>query len=279
MSRDDFTRSTIDILGKRVGYLCSNPECRRPTIGANENINKVTIIGIAAHITAASPRGPRYDSTINEEQRRHIENGIWLCGNCATLIDKDKKKYTVDILREWKQAAEMESQQRLASIPIPNIQLRPILEADLISKTKIRMNTGYSMKNPITMQDGFQAMDITNSPVIHWLLGWNFILTIYNNSETPAFNIKIESIGTEHFTELDKLSTINNLPPLKNIDLRAKYENRVESDYHLANQIIEKEIPKKFSKLKLKISYADTNRNTYYTDVEFRKNRICNKLY
>ncbi len=279
MSRDAFTKFTVDMLGKRAGYLCSNPDCRRPTIGANEEKNKATIIGIAAHITAASSGGPRYDSSIDEEQRKHIENGIWLCSNCATLIDKDEKKYTVDLLRDWKQTAEMESRQKLAVMPTPRAQLRPVLEADLISKSKIRMNTGYSMKNPIVIRDGIQVMDITKSPIIHWVLGWKFILTIYNNSETPAFNIKIESVGTEHFTELDRLSNINNIPPLQNIDLRAKFEDRVESDYRIANQIIENKIPEKFCKLRLKISYSDTNKNMYYTDVEFSGDEIRNRLY
>ncbi len=56
-NRDDFSRTTTDILAKRVGYLCSNPDCRNATIGANQKEYKSTSIGIAAHITAASPGG------------------------------------------------------------------------------------------------------------------------------------------------------------------------------------------------------------------------------
>jgi hypothetical protein len=98
-NRDDFSSVIKDVLAKRVGYLCSN--CRQPTVGANEIPNKATSIGIAAHITAAAPGGPRYNADLITEERRDIGNGIWLCGNCSILIDKDPLKYSVDILYEW----------------------------------------------------------------------------------------------------------------------------------------------------------------------------------
>lgn len=53
MNRDNFTKSTTEILAKRVSYICSNPNCKRVTIGSNEDGAKATSIGIAAHITAA----------------------------------------------------------------------------------------------------------------------------------------------------------------------------------------------------------------------------------
>ena len=111
--RDNFTSKTKEILAKRVGYLCSNPNCRKLTVGAHELEDKSTSIGIAAHITAASEGGPRYDATITKEQRIHIDNGIWLCSNCATLIDKDPENYSIDLLKEWKSLAERESLERL----------------------------------------------------------------------------------------------------------------------------------------------------------------------
>lgn len=33
MARDDFTEATKKLLAKRVGYICSNPFCRRVTVG------------------------------------------------------------------------------------------------------------------------------------------------------------------------------------------------------------------------------------------------------
>ena len=71
--RDDFTKKTIDLLGKRVAFHCSNPDCRKITIGPNEEKEKATIIGIAAHITAASSDGPRYNSELSEEEQWSIQ--------------------------------------------------------------------------------------------------------------------------------------------------------------------------------------------------------------
>jgi hypothetical protein len=46
-------------------------------------------IGEAAHISAAAPGGPRFDGSMTPEQRRHCDNGIWMCSNHAFLIDED----------------------------------------------------------------------------------------------------------------------------------------------------------------------------------------------
>jgi hypothetical protein len=111
--RDNFSRKTVGLLGKRAAYRCSNPECRILTVGAHEFPNKATIIGFASHITAAAPSGPRYDYSLSQEQRKSIDNGIWLCGNCSSLIDKDEFKYNVKLLNTWKAQIENETAEEL----------------------------------------------------------------------------------------------------------------------------------------------------------------------
>jgi hypothetical protein len=106
LARDDFSRSAIDRLAKRVGMKCSCPECRQPTSGPDAN-NGVTNIGVAAHITAASPGGTRYDESLTSGQRADINNGIWLCQTHAKLIDDDELTYTPMVLRDWKAEAEI----------------------------------------------------------------------------------------------------------------------------------------------------------------------------
>lgn len=104
--RDDFSVSGKDELAKRVGFLCSNPACRQPTSGPQETERGTVNIGVAAHITAASRGGKRYDESLAPPERASIENGIWLCQTCAKLIDSDDGRYTVAKLREWKLDAE-----------------------------------------------------------------------------------------------------------------------------------------------------------------------------
>ena len=93
-------------MAKRVGFLCSNPTCQKLTVGPNSNHVKHSNIGVAAHITAASEGGPRFNSELTVDQRKSINNGIWLCQTCSKLIDCDPQVYTTEILNAWKTQAE-----------------------------------------------------------------------------------------------------------------------------------------------------------------------------
>lgn len=104
--RDDFSQKTKSLLSRRAGFACSNPECRHITDGPAKGAQIAVSIGEAAHITAAAPGGPRYDATMTSEERASYENGIWLCRNCAALIDRDEHYYTTTILHQWKEEAE-----------------------------------------------------------------------------------------------------------------------------------------------------------------------------
>lgn len=104
--RDEFPEKVIQVLQKRAGNHCSNPDCRRLTSGPNRDNAKATSIGVAAHITAAARGGPRYDESLTSEQRRSIRNGIWLCQSCARLIDVDTSEYPDEKLCAWKTEAE-----------------------------------------------------------------------------------------------------------------------------------------------------------------------------
>lgn len=104
--RDDFSAGTKELLARRVGFACSNPECRQATSGPQADPAGSVNIGVAAHISAASPGGPRYEADLSAEQRTDSSNGIWLCQTCAKLIDNDPIRFTRVVLEGWKRAAE-----------------------------------------------------------------------------------------------------------------------------------------------------------------------------
>ncbi len=107
--RDDFSTNIKNVLAQRVSCKCSNPDCCASTSGPQVNSSKAVNIGVAAHITAASPGGPRYDPQLTSEQRQHPDNGIWLCQSCSKLIDSDEPAYPIELLQGWKLQAEAQA--------------------------------------------------------------------------------------------------------------------------------------------------------------------------
>ena len=129
--RDDFSAKTKDNLARRVGFRCSNPDCRKTTSGpSDEDQNKHISIGVAAHICAASQGGPRYDKTMSPEERASFDNGIWLCQSCAKMIDDDTKHFSIERLRVWKSTAEQLALVELKSNPLSqaNIEDKEIIK-------------------------------------------------------------------------------------------------------------------------------------------------------
>ena len=117
--RDDFSAPIKTLLAKRTGFLCSNPECQQPTSGPQMDPNKAINIGVASHITAAAPGGPRYEPSLTPTQRSSAENGIWLCQTCGKLVDNDAVYYPVEKLRAWKSSAEESARRRLETRTAP----------------------------------------------------------------------------------------------------------------------------------------------------------------
>jgi len=106
--RDEFSIKVRDALAKRASYICSNPACRSITVAAAaSDPEKFLFLGKAAHITAAAPKGPRYDPALTDAQRAGVENGIFLCSGCADVIDKNGgADFSADLLHSWKAAHE-----------------------------------------------------------------------------------------------------------------------------------------------------------------------------
>jgi hypothetical protein len=135
------------------------PGCGQPTSGPRSDPDDVINIGVAAHITAASEGGPRFDKHLSKEQRQAIANGIWLCQNCAKTIDNDATHYTVGLLHDWKRVAEEKAR---AAIDSPGQSLafnlespRQAVEQELRSFRHLLQAASQTMLGwPATLTDG-----------------------------------------------------------------------------------------------------------------------------
>jgi hypothetical protein len=158
--RDEFSLQIKDILSKRVGLRCSNPDCRALTTGPNTVKDKTTNIGVAAHVTAASIKGPRYNASMKLNERSSIENGIWLCQSCAKLIDSDTYKYTVELIQGWKFEAEKETDLELKkvrrSIPSNGFDKIFTLMPLLINEIKADIGANPLLREFIVQRKGWQ---------------------------------------------------------------------------------------------------------------------------
>lgn len=170
MREADFSEHIKTVLCERVGGRCSNPDCKRETLGPHREGDKRLSIGEAAHISAASPEGPRYDARMTKEERESIHNGIWLCSNCHKLIDKNWKEYPTEELKKWKTIAEYEQELRqkgkeivsfqsmqierkkeaLKLVKYANDNLHDVLE---YSYKYWKMNFAKSFSDPIDLQN------------------------------------------------------------------------------------------------------------------------------
>ncbi|WP_277812024.1 hypothetical protein [Chromohalobacter canadensis] len=113
-NRDNFIPSVKKTMAERVAWRCSFPDCGVITIGPKMGDDSKSInLGEAAHIHAASPEGPRYDALMSSEQRKAIQNGIWMCRSHATFIDADFTEFSPETLRLWKSQAEEQAYSNL----------------------------------------------------------------------------------------------------------------------------------------------------------------------
>ena len=154
-SRDDFPEHIKVKVAKRASYFCSNPDCRCITIApSSEDSEKFIYIGEAGHIYPASRGGPRDDPSITSEQRKSIENAIFLCGSCANMIDKNNGlDYPVNILEEWKKSHEEWVKNNLNKKPNSAIT---IINGTIKARGKKKV-TGLKTKKPTIIKPGTQV--------------------------------------------------------------------------------------------------------------------------
>jgi WD40 repeat protein len=187
--RDDFSLNTIKIMAARAGYRCSNPRCKQPTSGPRVDKTASVNIGVGAHITAASSGGPRFDSSLTSEQRRSVDNGIWLCQNCAKLIDNDEQRFSTSLLHAWKQRAEADA---LAELKAALETGRPRFAT--LERT-LKGHTNYVWDVVVT-PDGRRVLSASNDKTVKmWDLATGNLLATFSGHTSMVCSIAIAPDG------------------------------------------------------------------------------------
>ena len=72
-----------------------------------------TYVAEAAHIRGEKPTAPRYDASMNDEERDGIDNLIYLCTDDHTIIDKVEADWPVDRLDKLKAEHEQKAREAI----------------------------------------------------------------------------------------------------------------------------------------------------------------------
>jgi len=139
--RDDFSANTKRQLALSVGTLCSI--CGKATHGPNDDFSGAINNGIAAHITAAAQGGPRYDGSLSVEERKSFKNGIWVCSDHGSLIDKVPLQFSVDDLNGYKHRAMQSQKDKLFNLINQTIVNSQSRDAQVLSNYSTILSYNY----------------------------------------------------------------------------------------------------------------------------------------
>jgi hypothetical protein len=85
------------------GGVCAFRNCGKSLIESGTELDDdPVVLGEAAHIVADSRQGPRGDYPLDEKERVKHTNLVFLCGEHHKIIDRQKRTYSVAVLRQMK---------------------------------------------------------------------------------------------------------------------------------------------------------------------------------
>jgi len=220
--RDDFLTKTVQRLRDSAGNVCSFPGCYVHTHGAKTSGDGALSIGVACHIKAAAPGGPRYYANQTKDERRHIDNGIWMCQTHSRLVDADDSSYSVEMLVEWKQKAEKRSNSLINRKSFTEGDVKAAVEEGTISVVQRLMNMSTA---PV------------ETPIDEMMTGYETALEALD----PRFNVQVDRVGgnCHHFISAAQDSVTLNLI-LQDLD---KLEGFYEAERALFEEGRQFEIP------------------------------------
>lgn len=134
MGRLAIPSSTIKSLYGKSGNICAFPDCLKTNINetTNENLSDI------AHIKAYNPTGPRYDSSLKDEDKNSVDNLLILCRKHHKEIDHDNpSNYPVEDLQKMKQDHESKVHTYYLISKEGLLSVIDGLEKELITKNQI----------------------------------------------------------------------------------------------------------------------------------------------
>lgn len=93
------------VLAMRSGDRCALPSCGK-SLTRDTETGTTRTVGEAAHIAGRRPGSARYDRTMSDLERDHVDNLLYVCANCHKLVDQDVGSYPVERLRKIKASHE-----------------------------------------------------------------------------------------------------------------------------------------------------------------------------
>ncbi len=162
MARDDFSKNVIRTVALRAGYHCSH--CRAPTSGPHSDAEKALITGEACHIRAASPGGPRYDPAQSPEERKSIQNAIWLCRSCSKIVDADCEQFPVSKLLAMKEEHEASIDGKGITPKLPEIEILTVhgLTLDQVEGAKVSPEDMRRLREHVLRVRNPNGIELTN---------------------------------------------------------------------------------------------------------------------
>src|ERR1700741_2587964 len=122
--RKDIPEKEIKILFAKSGNLCAFPQCGTRLVEPGTADDDPAVSSEIAHIIADSRQGPRGDFPLNDEDRNKHPNLILLCAHHHLVVDKQKRTYSVQVLRQMKADHEAFVERKLLTEPpAPKSQL------------------------------------------------------------------------------------------------------------------------------------------------------------
>jgi hypothetical protein len=101
-----YSNPTLKLLWGRAAGRCAMPECRVEVFADATDYDPIVVFGDIAHVEAAADDGPRANAELDTAQRNDYDNLILLCKNCHFRVDRQKHFYSVERIKDIKQAHE-----------------------------------------------------------------------------------------------------------------------------------------------------------------------------